>query len=174
MQKAIDRSNPAAVAARAARARAEIAAAWDVLDAALADGTLSRGQWSWMMTHEPASIDDDTCDPLILTLWSRQVRRWAEDPRGVSANLEAMRTFPCRCAEGRGWLYTVVDGKQYAKPCPDCNSRQRSRWAECWSQGPDHHCQRCAPKKAGRYNAHGNPHDEERKDQDAAELEDLI
>jgi hypothetical protein len=38
--------------------------------------------------------------------------------------------YPCRCAEGYGWLVEREGGKDTVRPCDACNRVQFDRWAE--------------------------------------------
>lgn len=131
--------------ARSAEDRRSIDASWDTLAAALEEGRCSEAQFALVMDQEPP----DDADALVHNLWARTLRRAAADPKGIGTDIEWGKTYKCRCWHGSGWTYETkaspISGIEvvYAKPCPDCNYRQRELWLDCWTEGGDHRCTKC-------------------------------
>lgn len=159
---------------RIARDRAKIDEAWALLEAAAEAGELTDGQMRHVMACEPPEIDDENCPGIIVQVWAIMLGRWAKAPRTVTLDPDAMRTYPCRCGPGAGWVYEdPADGELVgrARPCPECNHRGYAKWLDHWCD-PDHRCAECdGPPK---YRTPADARKAEAEGARAAELEDLF
>ena len=127
--------------------RRRIDEAWVKLNDARDAELLSAAQMTWILEREPPTIDDhEGCPGLVVQLWRIMIERYARDPRGVGANVDALRTFACAggCSD-TGMIETEdADGTRWAKPCKVCRPIPYTRWLDCWSQGPGHSCEKCS------------------------------
>jgi hypothetical protein len=165
--------------ARSAADEASIRASWDRLAELLeldpADGGITEGQFQWLLAREP----DVDAGALMRREWARTLRRAVAEPRAISVDLDALKSWPCRCGPGQGWIYEdrIVEHEEfrpirvtYAKPCPVCNGRQRALWAGHWIEGGDHRCPECRPRGGKTPTPLAGDRDERRAEQ-AAERE---
>jgi len=132
--------------ARTREDRRRINDAWVMLHDARDAELLSANQMLWILEREPPMIDDDNCPGLVVQLWRIMLERAARDPRGVGANVDALRTFSCSggCSDtGMVECEDDADGNRWAKPCKVCRPIPYTRWLDHW-RDPDHSCVECS------------------------------
>lgn len=128
-------------AARSDRIEAEIRTEWDALAELLDEGTVSEGQFAWLIRHEP----DEAAHPMVRQMWLGRLRRAHAAPGNISVDLEWGKTYGCpTCLD----LELVFDDAGNAKPCPKCRARSYDLWAQHWSK-PGHRCAECSGPRRG-------------------------